>query len=649
MNNRENIITQTLRLCAFAVIFLLFLISNTKAQRVDTLHEVKIHGRHNQKISNDARINEFSPGQKIKAIDSITKQQYQYRSLSSLLSEQSPVFVRSYGFNSLATLNFRGSSAAQSEVLWNGVPIQNAALGIADVSVLPVLLMDKVNLVYGSSSALWGSGNVGGALLLENDAPVFETKKSLSLFAGTGSFGECLGGLKTSFSNKKWFLSLKAFGQSALNNYTYTTDSGITKKIANAKLQGGSIELQSAYKVNEHNTIGLSAWYQHYYREIAPALFESSSLKKYTTGSLRLLLNWDRKTQKNTWYTKASLMQDELDYKDPTIYFGANSLNAKYTTYQYFQEIGWSRKLNEHNELLVFSPIQICWMQVGGLIKQQSKAAIAAAYSFNYFDHKLNMAINTREEEINNTNILLPGINASYDLFYWLKLRANVQRTYRAPTLNELYFNPGGDTALKPEQGWNEDAGYNVKIVQWRNCSIEHDLSVFNRDIHDWILWFGGAIFTPHNIATVQSRGVETENRFTYTFNKWKLHLGLNTSYIIATTQSSYIPNDGSIDKQIPYTPRYNGQLNIGFTYGKLYFNYNHTYTGYRFYTTDESLYLFPYNIGNVQLMYNMHLAHYPIQLNAQCNNIWNSQYQVAAGRPMPGINWLLGVRLSLL
>src|ERR1043165_3827875 len=95
--------------------------------------------------------------------------------LSTLLSQQMPVFVKSYSFNGLATLHFRGASAAQSQVLWNGVPIQNASLGVADVSTMPVLFMNKVSVVYGGSGALLGSGNVGGALLLENEQPLFDT------------------------------------------------------------------------------------------------------------------------------------------------------------------------------------------------------------------------------------------------------------------------------------------------------------------------------------------------------------------------------------------------------------------------------------------------------------------------------------------
>jgi iron complex outermembrane receptor protein len=166
---------------------------------------------------------------------------------------------------------------------------------------------------------------------------------------------------------------------------------------------------------------------------------------------------------------------------------------------------------------------------------------------------------------------------------------------------------------------------------------------------------------------------VETANDLTLMLNgakaNWKLHIGCNTSYVIATTVSSYIYNDGSVGKQIPYTPRYNGQLNIGFTCrmgrmepeiaeirleksnGKqkeLSFNYNHTYTGYRFTTTDESAYIVPYQTGNVQLMFKTQVRAYPVELIGACNNIWNTRYEVVDQRPMPGTNWTAGLRLTL-
>jgi iron complex outermembrane receptor protein len=256
-------------------------------------------------------------------------------------------------------------------------------------------------------------------------------------------------------------------------------------------------------------------------------------------------------------------------------------------------------------------------------------------------------ALNARAEHINKQSIFLTGFNTSYQWTYFLKLRANVQRSYRAPTLNEWYYLPGGNINLKPEKGWSEDLGYEIKLPFARNLILSHDVSVFNRQINDWILWFGGSIWTPHNIAQVHSRGVETMNSLVWKRGVWQYQLGLNTSFVLATTTQSYVINDGSIGKQIPYSPRYNGQLNVGITYRSTHFNYNHTYTGYRFVTVDESQFLTPYQTGNIYLSHSIPWAQKQLKISIQVNNVWNYQYQVVNMRPMPTRNWSIGVGLS--
>jgi vitamin B12 transporter len=615
------------------------------AQITDTLHEVKVHGAKQKLVSADARINVFAPGQKIVTIDSAVLQQYQYQSIANLLAQQSPVFVKSYGFNSMATLNFRGSSSAQSVVYWNGIPIQNSALGVTDVSLLPVSLLDKVNIVYGGSAALWGSGNVGGALLLENDVPVFDSlHKLISVSAGGGSYQQFMGALKAAYNTKRWFFSLNGYGQSAKDDFSYADLSGIKQKTANDAMFGGGGIAQGAYRFADKNIISLSAWYQYNKREIPAALFESGSVKNSVNTSLRTLLQWSKEAGKDKWYVKSSIIADNMVYNDPVILLHSNN-----NTYQYYQEVGWQRKINSQSQFLLFVPAQISWMKqlVDTLTRNIIKTAIAGAYHVKLFDNRLNAAVNARGEVVNNISYLLPGVDASFMGFNWLSVRCNVQRTYRTPTLNELYYVPGGNSSLKPEQGWNEDAGYNVKLGSGA-LVFHHDLSVFNRNIKDWIVWFGGAIWTPHNIAEVHSRGVETQNELLWTVGQIMFHISLNTSYIVATTTNSYLPNDGSIGKQIPYTPIYSGQANAGFIFKGLYINYNQTYTGYRYVTTDESEYLMSYATGNLQTSYYIS-CHHPIQLLLQCNNLWNNKYIVVSGRPMPGINYIAGIKFTIL
>ena len=608
----------------------------------DTLQEVNIKRKRQRQISGDEKINTFSPGQKIKTIDSLTMQQYHLQSVSNLLSQQTPVFIKSYGLNGLATLNFRGSSAAQSQVFWNGIPIQNASLGIADISLLPVSMINKLHIIYGSSSAMWGSGNVGGALLMETDPPTFDSNHlSYTLAAGAGSYGQYTLGAKAAINNTRWSFSTNVLTQSAKNNFRYTSF-GERKEMSNSHLKGITILPQLAYKLNAKNTFRLAAWYQNYYREIPPALFESSSVKNRKDQSLRVMLDWNRKAGTSSAYTRTAFLTEKMNFNDEAVLMDNTN-----TVYQYFVEAGWKKKFGFRHSLMLFTPVQISWMQIYAATRQQSRYAIAAAYAYNNLNDRFHSAINLRVEATNNRTILLPGINGAYLLSNWLTVRANVQKTYRAPTLNELYYDPGGNKDLKPEQGWSGDIGYKVETKILKTISLLHDVSAYNRVIDDWIIWLGGAIWTPHNIASVHSRGIETENLLSFPFRKWKFHIGLNTSYTLATTLSSYLSNDGSIGKQIPYTPKYNGQANLGFTWNQLHVNYNHNYTGSRYVNIDESDLIPSYSTSNLQLSYLLSLRSHTLTLSAQLNNILGSEYQVVKSRPMPGTNYLFGLSLS--
>jgi iron complex outermembrane receptor protein len=453
-----------------------------------------------------------------------------------------------------------------------------------------------------------------------------------------------IGGLTFKYSTFKWFVQLSAQWQEALNNFPYLNNSGIETKMPNSALGSQAIMLELGKALNKNTILGAKMWYQKYNREIPPALFENASSKTQTDVSLRTLITIDKIEGPNKLYTKFSIYKDDIDYNDPTVL-----VHNLATTYQYYQEIGWDHNMGKSGRFIIFSPLQSSWMENAGPSsgKNQTKVALAGSYDLKLLKQKLDVALNAREELIDNNNILLPGAGLSYILNKYLLLRAGLQKTYRVPSLNELYYFPGGNTSLKPEQGWSEDGGYNVnlKLGKWK---ISHDLAIYNRNIHDWISWLGGAIWTPHNIAQVHSRGIETENHFEYVWGKYTLHMGCNTAYVLATTVGSYLPNDGSIGKQIPYTPRYNGQLNLGLSYKGLWVNYNHGYTGYRNTVNDGSEYLTPYQTGNLQVMYGCKPNGHELQLNAQCNNLWNQHYMVAAYRPMPGTNGLTGVKLSI-
>lgn len=621
------------------LIVLLFFFCNKAIAQEKNLKTVRIkHRRENKKSLQDERLNSFTPGMKMMTIDSQLMAQYSLQSLSNLLSQQVPVFIKSYGINSLATLNFRGSSSAQSQVLWNGIPLNNASLGMADISVLSVNHFENINILYGGSSALTGSGNVGAALLLDNRFCSNDSSKKTvtSIALEAGSFQQFKIVVKEEINLRKLYISLKASGQSAENNFRFRDQNNSAQKMSNAQLTGYSGMLNLGYSPDSKTQFHISAWYQHFDRELPAALFEKFSDKQQKDESIRLLFEAKKTLDSNTkLYSKSAFISDAMQYEDSTVKLFTNN-----KTYQFYEEIGWKKEINQH-ELLLFVPINISWTKPlnDSQIRYQNKLAIAGAYRFSGIRKRLNIAVNGRLEQINKQTVFLPGLNAAFKILPVLSLRGNIQKSFRAPTLNEWYYQPGGNSMLKPEKGWSEDVGYELKIPLGRKLIFNHDLSAFNRNIRDWILWFGGSIWTPHNIAEVHSRGFESVNSFVWQKPKLKIHIGLNTSFVLATTEKSYIPADGSIGKQIPYSPRYNLQSNFGFNIGKIYANYNHTYTGYRFVTTDESQFIEPYQTGNFYISYQKSFSEQQLKISFQCNNLWDNVYQVVYLRPMPGRN----------
>lgn len=676
----NNLYFYFLRAACF--VFLLFLSGNAAAwQWQDTLREVEIRHDVIKDTAADQR-NNFAAGQKKTKIEKVYKDLYETQSLANLLAQQSSVFVKSYGVNSMATLSLRGASAAQSSVLWNGVPILNPALGVADLSILRTGLFQDVSLQYGSSSALFGSGNVGGALMLDDGQAGFYDQKKINLILGYGSYGQRDGSVRAMFQNAKVRIGFNSFYQKATNDFSYTDTKGQDQKLRNASLEGAGGLFTIDYNLNKkgdlkREKVYLKIWLQQYDRAIPAALFEQFSVKRQKDNSLRTLLGWERRNRRTTWYAKGAYSREYLHYQDSLV-----SLDNENIVQQYYQELGWKYTLQNPDKanpsgqhlLMVYAPLQYAVASGQNISSRESqfRPALVAAYRFAGLHNKLLLNAALRQEWVNGSAApLLPGMGGSWQVVdkesasrnsvIKLQLSANLQRTYRIPTLNELYYFPGGNINLKPEQGWSEDGGYSfvygvdrlpeptrTKVLSTHRFVFTHEVSLFNRNIRDWIYWLGGSIWTPYNIAGVHSRGMETNNKIEVIVGQLKLHAGMNYTYVLSTTESSYLPGDGSVGKQIPYTPRYNIQGNLGLQWmNRLFLNYNQTYTGYRFVTTDESQYLEPYAAANIQASYSIYGTHKFVTLSALVQNVFDARYEVVNGRPMPGRNFLLQAKFG--
>ena len=83
-------------------------------------------------------------------------------------------FFKQYGVTGSSTISRRGADANQTQINWNGLPINNPMLGMSDFNTLMSWGTGEMFLVEGGNSAVVGSGSMGGTLFMRNGLQFLE-------------------------------------------------------------------------------------------------------------------------------------------------------------------------------------------------------------------------------------------------------------------------------------------------------------------------------------------------------------------------------------------------------------------------------------------------------------------------------------------
>jgi len=266
-------------------------------------------------VSSD-RINVFSPGLKIQEFDSLTLKLNQNENLGELLSRQSPLYIKSYGQGSLATISFRGTLAAHTGIYWNGFNLNPPNIGSTDLSIIPVSYFNSVEVLYGPSGSLFGNGNIGGNIQLKNN-PDFDKGKRINLNLSAGSFHTYALNGTMQLSNNKWWSSTGFTYNNAKNDFPFKNLYG-DKEIRgnNAIVQYGLMQ-DINRKIGEKHLLGLSFWYQFADREIPGTMVTRQSTASQKDKSFRVSGKWIYFLPKGSFTFKSAFLRDELKYSDP--------------------------------------------------------------------------------------------------------------------------------------------------------------------------------------------------------------------------------------------------------------------------------------------------------------------------------------------
>ena len=615
-------------------------------------------------------------------------------SMADILTFNSSVFVKSYGRATLSTVAFRGTSPSHTQVTWNGMRINNPMLGMTDFSTIPSYFIDQASLFHGTSSVNETGGGLGGLVKLGTipDAP---DGFNMQYVQGIGSFKTFDEFARITFHNDNWTSSTRAVYSSSPNDYKYVNHDKkvniydddhniIGQYTPTERNRSGSFKdlhlLQEVYyNTNKGDRFGLNAWYINSNRELPMLTTDYGNERNFENrqreNTFRSVLSWDHtfsgKGEDNPSFGKLSVKGGYIhtwmayDYKREVAEDNWASMTrsrSRVNTYygqadgEYSPNKKWyfTANVSAHQHFVRSEDKNIILQDgdkaVVGYDKGRIELSGSASAKWQPVD-RLGMSVVLREDMYGDQWApVIPAffIDGLVSRTGNIMLKASVSRNYRFPTLNDLYFLPGGNPNLKNEHGFTYDAGVSFNTGKAGVFSLGGSANWFDSYIEDWIIWLPTTkgFFSPRNVKKVHAYGVELKaNLAVQPFKGWLLDLDGSYSWTPSINEGDKMsPADQSVGKQLPYVPKHSASFTGRLSWRTWSFLYKWCFYSERFTMSSNDYtitgHLPEYFMSNISLEKGLSFKPVDIQLKLAVNNLFNEEYLSVLSRPMPGINF---------
>lgn len=612
------------------IVWLIFLGQySLSAQIADTLllSEVEVYG---------TAISEYSSGSKTVELADADRTM-----LDHLISDRLPVYFKRYGNGQLSTVAFRGTSALHTTVLWNSVPVNSPTLGQTDFSLWPSFLLDDVAVQYGSNTSLYGTGAIGGSLLLSSRKPAFTDKNHrISVMSRVGSFGQVTHGAAISYRQAGTSGVTKVFHHYLENDFRYPVkgEPHLVIRQRNAAVKQFGIS-QDLYFTSLNQPLALHAQLTRNDRQVQPSATVSSGGDELEDTNLRLALNHEATPGKGR-------LNNTLAYVVSDQYFYSN-LNSRTMSQQFSGILGYELPLFRTGFLRLGTNVNHYIARTSSYYVTDWVTDVYAAFTFSPLP-VWTVSLNMRQSLDNVSKPFAPGIGSEYRLIknersalLW-KVRAG--RAYRLPTLNERFWQPGGNPDLKTEVSLSIETGFSGSYRS-ETVQSEFDVHVFENRVNQWVAWLPvePPVWSPENIKAVRVRGIEFGSSVAFEVIGQQIRLQGNYAYTASINRSGLTADDNSIGRQLPYVPEHQFNVRAAWEYKQWQAVMSTHYTGARFTTDDNSPVnrIDAFNLVNLKAGKSFRVDSVKIELRAESRNILNVYYENMINRAMPGRSYL--------
>lgn len=589
-------------------------------------------------------------GSNVSETDTILFRLMRFRGLTQILETESFISTRAYSPGGIANFSIRGSGAQHTQVVWNGIPINDPMLGQSDLSTISLSGISNVRVLYGPAGLTNNSGGIGGTIELIPTQAKHKNGLDGNVNISAGSFGTYGVSVQLRDRYKKLFGTTSFEYQTAKNNFTFTNLASIEKEkkeLEHAQVKRLGFTKTIGVDLNERNTLSLNVYYARVRRELPPTMLVASTKETLFDRDIWAALKWRRIGKRSVINFTASYIYGKQEYSDNNEYTFHHLYQANKNLIRYKLNLGHNLHLELGGDVFTENaksdsayrnePYWRYWQAAFASLKYVSKKWVAAQ-------------ILLREDVIDGVFSPIQGlVGVEVKPTRWFHLKGNVSRNFRAATLDDLYWVPGGNPDLKSETGFSWEAGIGFK-GKTKRFGFKLKSTYYNSDIKNWIIWLpAGNIWSPQNKRAVSSKGVETKLETTIKLGRVLLKFNAAHAWVRSRVTEGISDTDASVGKQLIYIPEHIFKTHLTAVIGNVVLTYGHQWTGIRYTTSDNESFLEPYDLGWMHASYRVPIKKHSIRFGATFHNIFNSEYRSIAWRPMPGRSFSINLNYKFL
>lgn len=407
--------------------------------------------------------------------------------------------VQSGGPGTVTSLFLRGTSSTQTLVLVDGVPLNSPYFGGTDLSALSVANVERVEVVRGPFSALYGSEAIGGVVQIFTRRAAAAGVSGHAGFA-LGNAGGKEGSLEGGFSEG---------ALSATVGLRRTLSAG---DLQNEFFAGTTLSGALTARLADGVTAGLVARRETGRTGIPTDGATPTPQRSTTNDTTALEVPFSLALSKKV-FVEASVRytRDRPAYADSDSFFSSSSTDARraggrvaasgtWGAHRLTAGADWERTLVSNGSNF-------------GVALDDASTRTFALFGEDriaLLDERVVVTAGVRWDDHSAFgNAVSPRLTAAWRVTPTLKLRAAAGTAFRAPSTGELYYPYSGNPALRPEKS----NGYEVGVERTLAKGVVAEISGFWNDIRDLIEYDAAATFMNQNIGRARTRGVEVALR----------------------------------------------------------------------------------------------------------------------------------------